>query len=332
VALNLNPNSDATPADSPTEAIPDTAPPTGKKDKKARAAKAPKASKVRRPGRGRKVLGLTIASVLGVVAAGGAFAAIEGAKPASMTVYQLTGPVAANTAATVDMFRPVQTPINSIEGGYVIPEEELNGQAWFAEEDLLPGALATDSNFSRNTRIAVESLNDPSLLAQTFTADVEDAVGGRLRAGDYVSILQTVNTEGGAPDAQFVLERVLLLDVSGEPGDGVAAGAGTPLIGSEAATADNARYTGVPRLYTVALNPEQTRKLTAAKSSGGLTVVLTRADAPNVDGRGGDTDAPDTSDAPADPAPIADPASTTDATGSETTTDSSTAPDAATTN
>jgi Flp pilus assembly protein CpaB len=250
---------------------------TGKQPK---APKAPKAPRIKKAGSGRRTVAFAIAGACGVLATAGAFSVINGATGETVTVYRTTGPVAANSAAASNMFTATEVPASSVEGGTIIPADQLNGMTWYAEEDLVAGAMATDANFNRSTRIDVTELADPNLMAQTFTAEVEDAVGGRLRAGDYVSILKTSAAGSEVVTADFVLRSVLLLDVSTIPSDESSAN-NSGIIGGSSDANINARYTGVPQLYTVALDAEQTRALTAAKN-GRLTVVLTRVDATPV--------------------------------------------------
>jgi hypothetical protein len=280
MALNIDPdNSNTFTANPPVEpAAPKAEDNKGKKVKTPKTPKAPRPPKVKKPGSGRRLLGLTAAGTLGIMTLGGTFVFLNGAQPSMVPAYQLQNAIPANAPAVLSDFAEILVPASALEG-QLISLAELNGATWYAEEDLQPGALATAANFNLTTRVDIGELDDPSLLAQTFTASAEDSVGGRLRAGDFVNILQVIQGEGGTSAADFVLSKVLLLDVSAEPAGVTAAGS---VIGGETAT----QYNGIPALYTVALNPEQTKILTAAKQSGSLTVVLTRADAPSIKGAG----------------------------------------------
>ena len=250
-----------------------------KKRGRTKTPKPPKAAKVIHPSRvrwGRVMIGCTLA----IAAGGGAYALSASLAPTAVQVASLIAPVTANNPLDSASFGCIEVSASVFPAGtytceYIAGLEE----PLYASKDLVAGDWVSDDTFNSVTRIDVTTLTDPSLLAQTFTADAESAVGGRLRPGDLVNILATSTSSGDTAVTSFLLTKVLLLDVSGAPVTRGQAATSTT-IGGDAAGSDT---TAVARLYTVALDPEQTKTLTAAKGQS-LTVVLTRPDAPDIKG------------------------------------------------
>ncbi|MFN8472793.1 MAG: Flp pilus assembly protein CpaB [Anaerolineae bacterium] len=101
-------------------------------------------------------------------------------------------------------------------------------------------------------------------VALTIAVSPETAVGGRLRPGDSVQVLVTLNK--GKPDTRtsVVLPRVSVYDVGYDQW--------TTAFSTDAA--GNAVVQGPTKWVTLTLTPEQARQLAEAKWSGDLDVAL----------------------------------------------------------
>ena len=101
----------------------------------------------------------------------------------------------------------------------------------------------------------------PDQTAMTIPVAPEASVGGRLRPGDQVRVMVTLNK--GKPDvrAAVVLDRVPVYDVGFDTRGGVIA-------------TDAASGPGAVRWLTLAVTADQARQLAEAKGSGDLDVTL----------------------------------------------------------
>ncbi|MFN8473859.1 MAG: Flp pilus assembly protein CpaB [Anaerolineae bacterium] len=101
-------------------------------------------------------------------------------------------------------------------------------------------------------------------VAMTIAITPETGVGGRLRPGDQVQVLVTLNK--GKPDVRsaVVLDRVTVYDVGYEQRVGA--------INTDSITGSGAQ--GTARWLTLAVTAEQSRQLAEAKGSGDLDVTL----------------------------------------------------------
>lgn len=240
----------------------------GEKRNKAKPPKIKRPSRVRW---GRVMIGGTIATIAGGTVIGLALSSA----PQTVQIAFTTTPLAANESVDVNSLEWRAVPVDGLPA-QPLTTNDLSDAGWYAEKDLPAGTPLTVLGFDNISRIDVGSLDDPSLMAQSFEAVAEDAVGGILKPGDYVNILATENVLTGEPTVRYVLSKVVLLDVAAQAAD-----RSSGLSGAQAGA--DARYSGIPSLYTVALTPTQTAILTAAKDSN-LTVVLTRPDAEDLTG------------------------------------------------
>lgn len=101
-------------------------------------------------------------------------------------------------------------------------------------------------------------------LALTIAVSPETAVGGRLRPGDWVQVLATLNK--GKPDTRttVVLPRVSVYDVGYDPR--------TTAFSTD--VTNNGVAQGTAKWVTLIVTPDQARQLAEAKWSGDLDVAL----------------------------------------------------------
>ena len=98
-------------------------------------------------------------------------------------------------------------------------------------------------------------------MAMTIPIDPEASVGGRLRPGDQVQVIVTLNKGKPEVRAAVVLDRVSVYDVGYDTRGGVIA-------------TDGPSSQGAVRWLTLAVTPDQSRRLAEAKGSGDLDVTL----------------------------------------------------------
>lgn len=219
-------------------------------------------------GGGKAIWALAVAVAL--VAVFGALS-ILGNAAATQTYFVLVRDVPARTLITPDMLvareaKVGQTPPNAFDQSGVATNEVFSAFA------LSAGDVISPSNAGPLSRIT-ENVPD-NFVAASFTAQPELIVSGKVRTGDHIDIIAT-DDASVSPRAKIVLQHVLVLDVTISPSQ-IAAQAtggqegeqvGTPGPESEAARS------GIPSVYTVALDPRDAAKLSLLREYD-LTAVL----------------------------------------------------------
>jgi Flp pilus assembly protein CpaB len=182
---------------------------------------------------------------------------------AKVTYYVLSQDVASREQITANLL----TPKTVSSGGVPVNAltlDQINSNQLFAEIPLRAGDVVTASVVGGLKRI---TSNLPAgFIVSTFKVSPEDAVGGRIRRGDYVDIASIVNGSGSNKQvAKIFLHHVLILDVTIAT-DTITGGANASApttLGPDSA----AIYGGIPSFYTVGLSPQDFTTLALIKGS-----------------------------------------------------------------
>lgn len=220
-------------------------------------------------GGGKSIWLLAIAMAL--VAVAGTLS-ILGNAAATQTYYVLTRHVPARTQIDPTMLAPMeakvgQVPPNAYDPAYV------RDNPTFAQFALMAGDVVSASNAGPLTRITA---NVPdNFVAASFPASPDLAVAGKVRAGDFIDLIGTMDEGGGGTTAKVVLQHVLVLDVTVSPSNiavEAVEGQEGSNVGSPGPESEAVR-SGIPSLYTVAVTPEDAAKLALLRSQD-IFVVL----------------------------------------------------------
>lgn len=153
-------------------------------------------------------------------------------------------PAGARLDASMVTFTPLHA-LRDVEDGMVDSDEIVDLLGLVATRSVPSGTLLSQDNFS----------SSDSVRAMSIPVDPEHAVGGALRSGDRVDVLQSSNGT-----ARYILVGAEVLTVSDGSG-GALGGAG--------------RYA-----VTVALDAQSALRVAAAISEGTLDLVRSTAAAP----------------------------------------------------
>lgn len=198
-------------------------------------------------------IGLGVVTLLGVMS-------LLASATATSTYYVLGEPVAVRSEITPEMMVAV-TVSEGGQPGNAYDLVYIQNNQLFAQVSLKRGDVVSASNAGPATRL-VEGLPE-NFVAASFAVDAAAAVGGKLRAGDYIDIIALDEASGGAAGlagegsdrlAKVVLNRVFVLDVSVSAD--TLQDAATEEVGSATQEEEQVAVGGVPALYTVAVSPE----------------------------------------------------------------------------
>lgn len=210
-------------------------------------------------------VGIALVAVFGALS-------ILGDAAATQTYYVLTRDIPARTQITQDMLEPReakvgQTPPNAFDAATV------TALPVFSKIALKAGDVPSTSNAGELTRITDEVPDN--FVAASFSAEPELVVAGKVRTGDHIDVI-AINDAGPTGDlAKVVLSHVLVLDVTINPNQIAAAANGGQEgqnVGQPGPESEAAR-SGIPSVYTVALNPKDATKLALLRNFD-LFVVL----------------------------------------------------------
>ena len=166
----------------------------------ARADHGPEVARRRRPR--RVTAGAAVPVALGVLAAGFAYEALQSRAATTEIVVARS---AVSEGATVDAGNTRLVKIRSADRSLLqdlVPPSDLEA-GWVAAVPIRPGEPVTSSELTRRAK-------GPQLGEMSIAVPVDEAVGGRLAAGDRVDVIAT----GAGGSAHYVAQGLRVLAVA----------------------------------------------------------------------------------------------------------------------
>lgn len=112
-------------------------------------------------------------------------------------------------------------------------------------------------------------------VTASIAVPAENAVGGKVKQGDYVDIAAVGNGgNAGGQVAKVIMQHVLVLDVTVDPSTISSASANRRSEDGGPGPDSAETRGGIPELYTLAVTPEDFTRLTLASSEGDLFLAL----------------------------------------------------------
>lgn len=211
-----------------------------------------------------------VSSVMALIAAG-SILSILGSAAASTTYYVLNRDIPARTMITTSMLTPLQAkvgeePPNAYDLVFV-RDNEVFSKVPLGEGDIVgPSTVGPLERINRDL--------PPTFVAASLAVSPENAVAGKIRAGDFVDIL-AVTEQSSTIEANVALHHVLVLDVTVAP-DSIAVNANDGQEGDDLGVPgpeSEAVRGGIPSVYTFGLSPEDATTL-AVLGTGNYAVSL----------------------------------------------------------
>jgi Flp pilus assembly protein CpaB len=201
------------------------------------------------------------------------------------TYYVLGQDIPARTLVTPEMLVEVSTAAGSEPPRGYTPGVVARGDL-YSKVPLQRGDVVSASVAGPLARINAGI--PENFVVSSFKVAPENAAAGKVRRGDRVDVVATIQPSDGDPVTKVVLSRVLVLDVLSEVKTISKAAqedqAGGDTVGGNGPESKSVRA-GIPQLYTVALSPSNAIKL-AAVSGSDLHVFLSSNAPQTADGKG----------------------------------------------
>lgn len=203
-----------------------------------------------------------LAIIIALVASYGAFTLLSKIAD-QVPYYVLKTNVAARVQITPNMLQKVSANIDGVPPTALSLGSLARGNL-FTKIALHAGDVLTSSVVGTWQPLTA---NLPAgYLISSIKVVPEDAVGGKIAAGDYIDI--GAKSSGGKDIAKIVLHHVLVLDVSVDPAN-IANAANASTVNQSGTGPDSpAIYGGVPSLYTLAVSANDFLVLTATRGNG----------------------------------------------------------------
>lgn len=220
-----------------------------------------------------------VAIVLALIASAATFAIISQVT-ARTTYWVMKQNVAARTPITPGMLQEVETSKNGAPKVGLTPAMVARGNL-YSKVALQAGDVPSTTTVGPLERI---NQNIPAnMVVASFTLDADAAVGGKIRAGDYIDIIAEQG-DGAAAVSKIVLYRVKVLDVTIAPTNIQKAAA----EGQEGKVTDTGPESavlrsGIPNLYVVAVTPTDAAKLNSLRGSKMSAVLSSNEAQPQLD-------------------------------------------------
>lgn len=204
------------------------------------------------------------------------------------TYYVINQDIAERTLITPDMLEPKTANPDGVPAT-ALPASVFSEMALYSKVPLRVGDPLTAAVVQKEERIAVEL--PEGYVAVSLKVLPEDAVAGKIKAGDYIDIVAIASTES-SKTSRIVLHHVLVLDVTTAP-ETIAQAANQATVGNDAVAPgpDSVQAkSGIPQLYTLAVSPENYATLALVRSqtpylalsqgavAGGLDVTVTETE------------------------------------------------------
>lgn len=196
-----------------------------------------------------------------------------------VTYYVVNQDVPAGVAITTDLLAEVEAPADAIAPG-TLTLEEITSTTWYSKVPLSYGTVIQASTVTDNKTLTSD-LPAGYVLA-TIMVDPENAVGGRIKKGDYIDVAAVSGTDLANATAKIVMQRVLVVDVAISPADIADAAASNATGNEEVPLAnENALYSGTPSMYTLAVSPQDFAKLALIRDAN-VYLALSAAQTPSA--------------------------------------------------
>lgn len=212
---------------------------------------------------------------------------ILGQASARVNYYVVNTDVAARTQITVDNVDALSAPADSVPPT-ALSEAEVASGDYYSKIALKAGTAITSSVVDDNLKSLSSEVPEGFVLSSILVKP-EDAVGGRIKRGDYVDIAAMTGEDTSAT-AKIVLQHVYVLDVTVAP-DTVASAAAsqnTGLAGDGSTTEDQTPgpdsavlYGGIPQLYTFAVSPTDFATLAILRNAS-IYLAISSSKAPEA--------------------------------------------------
>lgn len=182
-----------------------------------------------------------------------------------VTYYVVNQDIPAGVEITTDLLAEVEAPADAIAPG-TLTLEEITSTTWYSKVPLAYGTVIQSSTVTDNKTLTSD-LPAGYVLA-TIMVDPENAVGGRIKKGDYIDIAAVSGDDLSTATAKIVMQRVLVVDVAVSPPD-IADAAASNATGEDAIPLadENALYSGVASMYTLAVSPQDFAKLALVRNA-----------------------------------------------------------------
>jgi Flp pilus assembly protein CpaB len=196
-----------------------------------------------------------------------------------VTYYVVNQDVPAGVAITTDLIAAVEAPADGIAPG-TLTLEEITGTTWYSKVPLAYGTVIQSSTVTDNKTLTSDL--PAGYVLSTIMVDPENAVGGRIKRGDYVDIAAVSGTDLSNATAKIVMQHVLVVDVAISPAD-IADAAASNATGTEEVPLanENALYSGTPSMYTLAVSPQDFAKLALIRDAN-VYLALSAAQTPSA--------------------------------------------------
>lgn len=192
--------------------------------------------------------------------------------------YVMSTDVAARTQITPQNVKQVDVNADALPVTAVDYQDVASGEL-FTTVPLKSGDIVTTSVTGNLTPINYEL--PPGFVAASLSVAPERAVGGKVKAGDFVDVA-AVSTAGGAGggESKVVMQNVQVLDVTVNP-NSIAAAATESDTSDEAAPGPESPQVrgGIPQVYTLAVSPDNFAKL-ALIGDGTVWLALSQSNPP----------------------------------------------------
>lgn len=212
-----------------------------------------------------------VALLAAVLAVGGALT-ILGSAAATSTYYVLGRDVPARTQITADMLIEKVTKVDGAPPlAYDVTDVQTNEV--FSKYALKAGDVISPSNAGPLERITNKVPGN--FVAASVSIEPENAVAGKIRAGDFIDLIAVNPEDINGSSSKFVLHHALVLDVTVSP-QSIAQSA---TDGQEGANVDNPGpeseqvRSGIPAVYTLALSPSDAAKLALVRQFDLMAVL-----------------------------------------------------------
>ena len=191
------------------------------------------------------------------------------------TYYVMKNDVTARTQITMGMLTPVSTSATGVPPTALSLNSFAKGNL-YTKIPLKAGDVVSSSVVGQWQSLT-STLPD-GFMVSSLKISPENAVGGRVKAGDYIDIAAINN--GGHASAKIVLHHVLVLDVTVTPGS-ISSAANSNTVNQSGTGPDSPSvYNGIPQLYTLAVLPQDFLTLALIKDST-VYVGITGNNAPS---------------------------------------------------
>lgn len=212
-----------------------------------------------------------IAAVAAVFAMGGALT-ILGNSAATSTYYVLGRDVPARTQITTDMLIERVTkvdgaPPNAYDLVFVRDNDVFSKIALEGGDVITPTTVGPLERITKTV--------PGNFVAASVAIAPENAVAGKIRAGDHIDLVAINSDNPSGPIAKFVLHHALVLDVTVAP----QSIAQTSVDGQEGEAVENPGpeseqvRSGIPAVYTLALSPEDAARVALVRTFDLMAVL-----------------------------------------------------------